>query len=170
MNASEATFHWQLYRSDYYKKLKYNEMYGFLKCCQSVKAITAWDVDFSSRSRRYLLLYNSSITIILRYKRYLIYIPCHWDFFCAHWKNISRFVLIFIFPVQQGLKSRQWIEAAQQRWKVKLLGVFFVSSSLLEKPNTAVMLLILFCRWQTWAQGPEKQPSHQIQAAVIQQA
>lgn len=32
------------------------------------------------------------------------------------------------------------------------------------------MLLILLHRWQSWHQGPEKQPSHQVQAAVPQQA
>lgn len=32
------------------------------------------------------------------------------------------------------------------------------------------MLLILLHRWQTWDQRPEKQPSHQVQAAVPQQA
>lgn len=33
-----------------------------------------------------------------------------------------------------------------------------------------MLSIFLLSRWQTWGQGPEKQPSHQIQAAVLQPA
>lgn len=73
----------------------------------------------------------------------------------------------FLFSEDWGLGNGSKWPSKDERLDPWLV---FVSPSFLEKPNTAVMLLILLYRWQTWRQGPEKQPPHQIQAAVLQQA